>query len=141
VAASRLTVETRPNPNDIDFLDEQINGFNIATTGIDDWQALAIFVRDDAGQIVAGISGGTWAGYLEIKTLWVHPTLRGQGIGRELLLAAEREAQARDCAHVLLDTHDFQAPGFYTKLGYDIFGVFDGIGERHARYFMRKRLR
>jgi GNAT superfamily N-acetyltransferase len=136
-----LSVETHPSPGDVDFLDTQINRFNIAVTGIDDWQALAIFVRDDGGEIIAGISGGTWAGYLQIASLWVRAEQRGQGLGRQLLLAAEREALARGCAQALLDTHDFQAPAFYTKLGYEVFGVFNGIGERHARYFMRKQLR
>jgi GNAT superfamily N-acetyltransferase len=136
-----LIVETHPSAGDVDFLDTQINRFNIAVTGIDDWQALAIFVRDDGGEIIAGISGGTWAGYLQIASLWVRAEQRGQGLGRQLLLAAEREALARGCAQALLDTHDFQAPAFYTKLGYEVFGVFNGIGERHARYFMRKQLR
>ena len=32
-----------------------------------------------------------WAGYLEIKNLWVREDLRGQGFGRLLLLAAYEE--------------------------------------------------
>jgi GNAT superfamily N-acetyltransferase len=134
-----LIVEDRPDPRDTQFLEDQINRHNIAATAIDDWRALAIFIRDE-GQIVAGISGGTWAGYLEIRNLWVREDQRGQGLGRRLLLAAEREALARGCDRALLDTHDFQAPAFYTKLGYEVFGVFEGIGGRHARYYLRKRL-
>ncbi len=38
----------------------------------------AIFVRDDDQQIVAGINGGMWGGYLEIKNLWVCERLRGR---------------------------------------------------------------
>jgi GNAT superfamily N-acetyltransferase len=135
-----LNVEDRPDQNDVDFLDDQINRYNVAVTGIDDWRALAIFVRDDAGTIMAGLSGGTWAGYLEVKSLWVREDRRGQGHGRRLLLAAEREALARGCDRVLLDTHDFQAIEFYKRLGYEIFGEFDGIGGRHTRYYLRKRL-
>ncbi len=135
-----LLIEEHPDPRDLDFLEDQINAFNIATTRIDDWRVLAIFVRDDAGQIVAGITGGTWGGYLEIKNLWVSEHLRGQGLGRQLLLAAEQEAGARGCGQVLLDTHDFQAPGFYQKLGYRVFGVFEGIGGRYNRYYLSKRL-
>src|SRR5688500_1522553 len=104
--APALIVEDNPAPQDTEFLENQINRYNIAVTGIDDWRALAIFIRDDDGQIVAGISGGTWAGYLEIRDLWVREDLRGGGHGKRLLLAAEREALARGCAQVLLDTHD-----------------------------------
>lgn len=136
---SPLIIEDNPDPRDVDFLDGQINSFNVAVTRIDDWRALAIFVREK-GQIVAGISGGTWAGYLEVKDLWVRKDRRGRGLGRQLLLAAEGEALARGCGQVLLDTHDFQAPEFYKKLGYEVFGVFEGIGGRHTRYYFRKRL-
>jgi len=41
---------------------------------------------------------------------------------------------------VLLDTHDFQVPELYKKLGYSIFGVFEGIGGRYNRYYFRKQL-
>jgi hypothetical protein len=41
---------------------------------------------------------------------------------------------------VLLDTHDFQAPEFYKKLGYIVFGVFEGIGGRYNRYYLSKKL-
>ena len=135
-----LIIEEHPDPRDLDFVGDQIDTFNIAVTGIDDWRVLAIFVRDDAGRIAAAVTGGTWAGYLEIKDLWVHKDLRGQGLGRRLLLAAEQEARARGCAQVLLDTHDFQAPEFYKKLGYAVFGVFEGIGGRYNRYYLRKQL-
>ena len=135
-----LIVEEHPDQRDLDFLSAQLDTFNMAVTGIDDWRALAIFVRDDNGQIVAGINGGMWAGYLEIKNLWVHEDRRGQGLGRRLLLAAEQQAHARGCTQVLLDTHDFQAPEFYIKLGYTVFGIFEGIGGRYNRYYLRKKL-
>src|SRR5690349_12269357 len=135
-----LIIEEHPDPRALDFVGDQINAYNIAVTGIDDWRALAIFVRDSAGQIVAGINGGTWAGYLEIKSLWVREDLRGRGLGRRLLLAAEQRALQHGCTQALLDTHDFQAPGFYQRLGYTIFGSFEGIGGRHTRYYLRKTL-
>jgi GNAT superfamily N-acetyltransferase len=135
-----LITEDHPNPRDLEFLEDQINAYNVAVTGIVDWYPLTIFVRDDTGQIIAGISGGMWASYLEVKFLWVSEYLRGFGLGRRLLLAAEQEARTRGCTQVLLDTYDFQAPGFYQRLGYIVFGVFDGIGGRHARYYLRKNL-
>jgi ribosomal protein S18 acetylase RimI-like enzyme len=137
---SDLIVEDHPNPRDLDFLEDQINAYNVAITGIVEWYPLAIFVRDQGGAIVAGINGGMWGGYLEIKNLWVREDLRGRGYGKRLLLAAERQARARGCTQVLLDTHDFQAPEFYKRLGYTVFGVFEGIGGRYNRYYLRKKL-
>jgi ribosomal protein S18 acetylase RimI-like enzyme len=136
----KLIIEEHPDQRDLYFLEDQINTYNVAVTGIVDWHPLAIFVRDDDEQIVAGINGGMWGGYLEIKNLWVCEDLRGQGLGRRLLLAAEQAARARGCAQVLLDTHDFQAPEFYKKLGYTVFGIFEGIGGRYNRYYLSKKL-
>ncbi len=136
---AELLNEPDADPRDLAFLEDQINAYNIAVTGISEWHPLAIFVREN-GAIVAGIAGGMWGGYLEINNLWVRDDLRGQGLGRRLLLAAEDEARARGCTQVLLDTHDFQAPGFYQKHGYEIFGTFEGIGNRFNRYYLRKTL-
>jgi ribosomal protein S18 acetylase RimI-like enzyme len=135
-----LRIEEDADPRDSDFLGAQIDAHNVAVTGIDDYRALNIFVRGDDGAIVAGISGGTWGGYLEVYNLWVRADLRGGGQGSRLLAAAEREAAERGCAQVLLNSHSFQAPGFYLKHGYRVFGAFEGIGGRHTRYFLRKEL-
>lgn len=138
--APDLVTENDPSPADLSFLEDQINTYNIVVTGIVDWYPLAIFVRDERGQIAAGISGGMWGGYLEVKNLWVREDLRGQGLGRRLLLAAEQQALERGCTQVLLDTHDFQAPEFYQKHGYSVFGTFAGIGGRYTRYYFSKKL-
>jgi GNAT superfamily N-acetyltransferase len=140
VTPLELRAEHPPDPADVAALDDRINAFNVRVTGIDDWLPLAIFVRDQAGQIVAGVTGGTWAGYLDLKVLWVDEALRGQGYGSRLLEAAEAEALSRGCPLVLLDTHDFQALPFYLARGYEVFGTFDGMAGGHSRFYLRKRL-
>jgi GNAT superfamily N-acetyltransferase len=57
-------------------------------------------------------------GYARVDLLWVDEPLRGRGLGRALLTAAEDEARRRDCRTIVLDTHSFHAPGFYSGLGY-----------------------
>jgi GNAT superfamily N-acetyltransferase len=136
----QLANEEHPRPEDLQLLEDQVNQFNIRATGIDDWQRLAIFVRNEAGEVVAGISGGSWAGYLTVEYLWVSEPLRGQGHGTRLLAAAEREAEARGCTQVFLDTHEFQAIDFYQRLGYEVIGRLEGIGGHHTRFFLRKEL-
>jgi ribosomal protein S18 acetylase RimI-like enzyme len=139
---SSLTVDAHPAPDDLEFLDDQINRYNIATTGIvpTDDILLSILVRDQAGTIVAGIWGWTWGGCCEIRTLWVHEQLRGQGLGQRLLAAAEQEALRRDCRQMVLDTHSFQAPGFYQRFGFEIIGTVEDYPEGHCKYYFRKRL-
>ena len=53
-------VDDDPDPLDLEFLETQIRREASAATGLGDEIELAIFVRD-AGAIVAGISGWTWA--------------------------------------------------------------------------------
>jgi ribosomal protein S18 acetylase RimI-like enzyme len=136
-----LLIETEPPPDDVQFLDHQINAFNIAQTGIHDDRLLACFVRDEARRVVAGIYGWTWGGCCEIRSLWVQRELRGLGYGRRLLLAAEKEAMARGCTQVVLDTHSFQAPRFYQKLGYEIIGIVQDYPLHEQKLYLRKRLR
>ncbi|RUZ37609.1 GNAT family N-acetyltransferase, partial [Mesorhizobium sp. M7A.F.Ca.US.003.02.1.1] len=73
------TLETtaNPSPQDLTFLSERLTAFNDGDVGASERQALAVFVRDDAGAVVAGISGYTAWGWLYVQWLWVDERLRG----------------------------------------------------------------
>jgi len=70
----------------------------------------------------------------------VQEELRGQGLGRELILQGESEARSRGCIGAYVNTFDFQAVGFYDRLGYVVFGQLDDFPPGHSRYFLRKQL-
>jgi ribosomal protein S18 acetylase RimI-like enzyme len=75
-----------------------------------------------------------------VKYLWVAEPFRGRGHASALLREAERFAVARGCHAAHLDSHSFQAPDFYVKHGYHVFGVLDDCPPGHQRVFLRKTL-
>src|SRR5438105_8448163 len=135
-----MILSDEPNPEDVQFLEDQIDQHNMLRTGRRDFRPIALFLRDDQGNIVAGLCGFTWADWLEIKFVWVREDLRGRGHGRHLIAAAEAEARARGCGHVWLDSYTFQAPAFYEQLGYEVFGELQDYPPPHNRVFLTRTL-
>ena len=136
----RLSSEPAAPSDDVDRIVEAINRWNMETTGIRDYHQVAIFLRDDDGMIRGGITGGVWGGWLHIVALWVDADLRRRGLGRQLVLAAEAEGRAAGAAHAFLETHSFQAPGLYRKLGYVPFGQIEDYPPGEKQLFLRKDL-
>ena len=135
----RLTVEDAPADTDVDVLAYGLEAYNEDRwPQHPPWQPLTIFLRDEA-QIVAGLAGETYCGWLFVKYLWVSDGLRGRGVGRELMTRAEVLARERGCHSAHLDTFSFQAIGFYEKLGYQEFARLD-YPPHHHKHFMSKRL-
>ena len=89
---NHVMTKSVPSSQEVQFLEDQLYEFNSAQTGQDDGQLFAFFIRNGQQEIVAGLSGWTWAHACEIRILWVHPAWRGQGYGRSLLESAEQEA-------------------------------------------------
>jgi GNAT superfamily N-acetyltransferase len=135
-----VNVESSPKPADLRFLEKQLNSYNITITGVPYGGMIAALCRDETSAIVAGVSGWTWGNCLEISYLWVREDLRGNGYGTRLLAAIEREGVTRGCGLALLNTFSFQAPAFYEKLGYTVFGVVDDYMAGCTRFYLRKRL-
>jgi GNAT superfamily N-acetyltransferase len=140
MADQTLRVEDQPATHDLEFLETQINRYNMAQVGAYDGRTLAIFVRDEAQSIIAGISGYTWAGFCEIKFLWVHEAWRGRGYGSHLLAAAEQEARARGCSLIVLSSYTFQASEFYLRHAYELVGKVENCPAGHTHFYFRKRL-
>ena len=102
---------------------------------------IAFFVRDESGDIVGGVNGnyGTF-GWLYVNALWVHEDQRGRGYGSKLMEKIEAEAVKHGCKNSFLNTMSFQAPEFYKKLGYRVFGELEDFPGEHSRIFLRKKL-
>jgi GNAT superfamily N-acetyltransferase len=135
-----LTVTDTIGPEAQGVIDDGLHQFNIATSGIDDWQALGAFAVDPRTQkVLGGLTGRTSLGLLFIDVFFLPEDLRGGGLGSRILRMAEDEAKRRGCTAAMLVTISFQAPGFYKRNGWAIFGEIEskpGI----SRVFMTKAL-
>ncbi len=98
----------------------------------------ALYTKDH--RIVGGIIGETHWNWLYINLMWIQEDLRGQGYGGQLLQAAEEEGRKRGATHAYLDTFSFQAPEFYKKHGYEVYGILEDFPPGHSRYYFTKQL-
>ena len=125
---------------DVELLGDRLYDFNMAATGYRDGRGFTGLVHNAHGRVIAGVSGFTWGGTAKIVNLWVDQPRRGEGLGSRLVLVAEQVARDRGCANLVLDTHTFQAPEFYRRLGYTEVGRFDDFPVGHGQVMFRKRL-
>jgi GNAT superfamily N-acetyltransferase len=118
----------------INVLEDKIYEFNSRAIDRHDGSLFTRVVRDENGNIVAGLAGWTWADACEITHLWISTELRNKGIGTKLLRAAEEEAKSKNCNVILVKTYGFQAPRFYEINDYKIQQVIEDFPKGY-RYF------
>ena len=103
---------------------------------------LEIYALGDNGFVVGGLIGETneIPEWLNVSVVWVAEEQRGEGIGRHLMSLAEEEAKRRSCRYARLATGDYQAPDFYKKIGYKIYGKLENCPQGETIYYFYKEL-
>ena len=99
-----------------------------------------VFIKDSNGTVLGGASGTIFYGSLYVDMLWLKEELRGKGLGKKLMMEAEKIGRERKCIFVTLNTMDWEALSFYQKLGYEIEFVRDGYTNESKMYMLRKTL-
>lgn len=140
-ARLRMSVEPQAGDDQRRAVSDRLDLFNVATTGVDAWHSVSLFLRDPDDAVVGGLLGEIWGSWLHVSYLWVAAPFRGHGHARALLARAERFAIERRCTHARLETFSFQAPGFYAKQGYAVFGTLEDCPvPGHRQFFLQKTL-
>jgi len=111
--------------------------FNNAAVGKSKYKSVTLTLRHGK-EIVGGLAGSVWMGWLYVELLWIADKYRGKGYGRSLMAKAEAEARKHGAENVYLGTFGFQAPGFYKKLGYKEFGKLRGYAPGQTCFWMQK---
>jgi GNAT superfamily N-acetyltransferase len=117
-----------------------ISEFNKQQAGEDNSQNLCFVLKSEGGDEVGGVIGATYWDWLYVDLMWIKEDLRRQGYGHRLLTMAEDEARKRGAKKAYLDTFSFQAPEFYKKHGYEVFGELSDFPAGHRRFFLTKKL-
>ena len=117
-----------------------ISTYNKQKAGDDKGQSLCFVLQGPGKEILGGVIGATHWDWLYIDLMWIEEAFRGRGHGQRLLRLAEEEARKRGARNAYLDTFSFQAPGFYKKQGYQVFGELKEFPPGHQRYYLKKQL-
>ena len=134
-----ITVSDQADDAAAKVLGEGLGAFNDAKLGFGDRLPLQVLVRDRAsGAVLGGVIGRTSLGVLTIQTVYLPEALRGRDIGTRMMGLAEAEARLRGCRAGVVETISFQAPGFYQRLGWRIFGEIPALPEGARRIFLTK---
>ena len=129
-----------PTENEIKYIRDALKRFNDESVGKDGHTPLNIVEYDENDNLIGGLLGGTYWGWMYVDILWVHENHRHKGIGSKLLYEAEMEAINRGCHHVHLDTMSWQAPEFYKKNGYEVIGTLPDIPSGNQKHLLMKAL-
>jgi len=122
------------------IIGQGISNYNKQQAGEDNGQNLCFVLQSPDQEIVGGVIGATYWNWLYIDLMWIKEEHRRSGYGHRLLTLAENEARKRGAKHAYLDTFSFQAPDFYKKHGYQVFGELHDFPAGYQRYFMKKQL-
>jgi GNAT superfamily N-acetyltransferase len=136
-----IEISDQPNSDAERILGGGLAAFNEAITGYNDRRLLTVLIKDpETQQILGGITGKTTLGMAFLDLFHLPDSLRGTGLGSQLLQAFEEEARRRGCRNAVLYTLSFQAPGFYEKHGWVRFGELPCEPEGCSRVFLSKSL-
>lgn len=137
-----MKIEVIENPKQelIDYLDKKIDDFNWANWEVSRRKPLAVQIKNQSGEVIAGAAARTFGDWLLLDTLWVSDELRGQNLGSKILYKLEQAGKNRGCVKSLLDTLNFQAMPFYKKHGYKIQWIQESYPKTGCKYFMVKSL-
>ena len=124
---------------DIAFIRKELDNYNNRFAEPYHHRKLNVIIKKD-NETIGGLVGGTYWGWLYIDRFWINDKYRKAGLGSRILKMAEEEARQRGCRYAHLDTHDFQAVGFYKKNGYEIVSRLENLPEGFNRYLMKKAL-
>lgn len=135
---SEFDVQNDPSSTDVEELVDRLSAYNMATTGYRDVTKLGIFIRNERGELEAGVYAIAWGRIVDIDLLWVSEGRRREGLGTKLMDAIEAEAAKLPVDKIALTTYSFQARPFYEARGYRVIATVEDSPVGHSHYKLEK---
>lgn len=141
---SPYTLERIENPSEDLQTDlwNRLHEFSVSTLGdpsMEKKEFFAILIKEGETLIAASLCYLFFKG-LNLQLLWVAEEKRGMDLGTKLLKQIEKEAIRLGATLVFGYSFGFQAPKFYTKLGYEEVGKIPNYPEGQNCYFLCKKI-
>lgn len=133
-----IDYQENPSSQDIQILGDGIIAYATLKKNQRPIRTFAFFLRDKTNTIQGGCHGSMYYGCLYIDLLWINEALRGAQWGTALMRCAEELGKANGCLFSTVNTMDWEALGFYQKLGYAIEYQRSGYLHDSTLYFLKK---
>ena len=91
------------------------------------------------GELIGGAVGIIQFGWYFLEGLWINEKYRGKDIGTMLIEKIEKCAKENNALGVRTETWNFQARGFYEKMGYTVYATFEDCPPGTIDYFLKKK--
>lgn len=136
----KIIYESTPSTDDIQRLYDGIASHAQEKKQQPPIETFGFFAKDNHQNMVGGCNGAMFYGCLYIDSLWVNESYRGKSLGTQLVNAAEALGRERGCLFSTVNTMDWEALGFYQRLGYVVEFQRTGYFHQSTFYFLRKSL-
>lgn len=131
---------SQPSSEEIQALYDGIASYAQSNKNQPPIETFGFFVYSDSKKVLAGCTGAILYGCLYIDSLWVGKAMRHQHLGTRLIASSECLGKEKGCLFATVNTMDWEALGFYQKLGFEIEFQRTGYLNESTMYFLKKSL-
>jgi ribosomal protein S18 acetylase RimI-like enzyme len=142
----QVHIETSWNETNSKIIVDRLNAYNALHVHAQADNPYTIFLVSDSSEIIGGAFGHICIlngnAYCDLSALWVHEKYRQHKLGTKLMNELVQYAHNKKCQLIQLETFEWQARGFYEKLGFILVATVPNIENCHGKeqYYMRKKL-
>lgn len=134
------TIEGDPNAVDMQVLVAGMLSYHASKGHPRKVDKFSITIKDENGKLAGCVMATCLYNGMEITSLWVDEDARGRGLGQKLMELVEAEGKKRGMSFAYTNTFTWQAPEFYEKLGYQLYGKLENFPTDNQLSYYRKDL-